>query len=264
MSGASGMVRTRRLGDGVLSICIDRPAKRNGITPEMWEQMLQAYELLEKDADFRVGLLHAEGDHFTGGVDLPAWRELQMQGVLTATAKGRIDPLGLTSLPRSKPVVVAVEGVCYTVGIELMLASEVVVAAIDARFSQLEVKRGVIAYGGATVRMVQSAGWGNAMSVLLTGDEFGAEEALRFGFVQKVVPRGEAYAEALAIARRIAANAPLAVFATISNAHRALAEGPAAAVGQMAQLMADLVQSKDAAEGAAAFVEKRPGTFVGR
>lgn len=263
MSDTRGNIRTQVLASGILSICIDRPAKRNGITPDMWEQMLQAYELLERDSALRVGLLHAEGDHFTGGVDLPAWRELQLQGVLTATAADRIDPLGLSQRSRSKPVVLAVEGICYTVGVELMLASDVTVAASNARFSQLEVKRGVMAYGGATLRMVQSAGWGNAMSILLTGDEFNAQDALRLGFVQKIVAPGDAFAEALRIAERIAANAPLAVAATLSNAREALTAGHASALVQMPKLLKGLVNSEDAAEGNAAFIEKRPGVFTG-
>jgi enoyl-CoA hydratase len=93
---------------------------------------------------------------------------------------------------RSKPMVVAVQGITFTVGIELMLAADIVVAADDCRFSQLEVKRGIMATGGATLRMAERAGLGNALLHLLTGDEFGSAEALRLNFVQKVVPAGHA------------------------------------------------------------------------
>ena len=84
------------------------------------------------------------------------------------------------------------QGICFTLGIELMLAADIVIAAEDCRFAQIEVKRGIMPAGGATVRMVERAGWGNAQRYLLTGDEFGAAEALRLGFVQEVVPAGQA------------------------------------------------------------------------
>ena len=94
----------------------------------------------------------------------------------------------------------AVQGICFTLGIELMLAADIVVAADDCRFAQIEVKRGIMPAGGATVRMVERAGWGNAQRYLLTGDEFGSAEALRLGFVQEVVPAGRQKARALEIA----------------------------------------------------------------
>jgi enoyl-CoA hydratase len=102
---------------------------------------------------------------------------------------------------RTKPMVVAVKGITFTVGIELMLAADIVVAADDCRFSQLEVKRGIMATGGATLRMAERAGLGNAMLHLLTGDEFGSAEALRLNFVQKVVPAAQVLDEALRIAQ---------------------------------------------------------------
>lgn len=106
-----------------------------------------------------------------------------------------------------------------------MLAADVAVAAEDARFSQIEVQRNLLASGGATVRMVRRAGWGGAMRYLLTGNVFDAGTALRLGFVQELAPPGEQKARALEIARRIAVQAPLAVRATIANARGALDEG---------------------------------------
>ena len=105
---------------------------------------------------------------------------------------GSVDPLSLRPPIRTKPLVCAVQGICFTLGIELMLAADIVVAADDCRFAQIEVKRGIMPAGGATIRMVERAGWGNAQRYLLTGDEFGAAEALRLGFVQEVVPAGQA------------------------------------------------------------------------
>jgi enoyl-CoA hydratase/carnithine racemase len=165
---------------------------------------------------------------------------------------------------RTKPMVAAVQGITFTLGIELMLAADVVVAADDCRFSQLEVQRGIMATGGATLRMAQRAGLGNAMLHLLTGDEFGSAEALRLNFVQKVVPAGTQLAEAIRIAESIAAQAPLAVVATRLNVIKAIEQGPLAATAEFAGVQQRLAQSEDAAEGVRSFVEKRPARFSGR
>jgi enoyl-CoA hydratase len=161
-------------------------------------------------------------------------------------------------------MVVAVKGITYTLGIELMLAADIVVAADDCRFSQLEVKRGIMATGGATLRMAERAGLGNALLHLLTGDEFGAAEALRLNFVQRVVPAGQELDAALAIAQAIAEQAPLAVLATRRNALKAVEEGPMAAMAEFIEVQQRLSKSEDAAEGVRSFVERRPARFTGR
>jgi enoyl-CoA hydratase len=160
--------------------------------------------------------------------------------------------------------VVAVQGITFTLGIELMLAADIVVAADDCRFSQLEVKRGIMATGGATLRMAERAGLGNALLHLLTGDEFGAAEALRLNFVQKVVPRGQELEEAIRIAETIAAQAPLAVVATRLNALKAVERGPLEAMAEFVAVQQRLARSEDAAEGVRSFVEKRAARFTGR
>ena len=193
-----GCITCERRGH-VLMIGMNRPAKRNGFTPAMFRQLGEAYTLLDDDPGLRVGVLHAFGAHFTAGLDLPTIAPLMRRGE-KAIPLGLVDPVNL-GLPgyrrRTKPMVAAVKGITYTLGIELMLAADIVVAADDCRFSQLEVKRGIMATGGATLRMTERAGLGNAMLHLLTGDEFGSAEALRLNFVQKVVPAGEELVEAL-------------------------------------------------------------------
>lgn len=260
-AGAGRIVSEVR-GD-IFLIGLDRPAKRNGFTPAMLRQLAEAYTAYENAEGCRCAVVHAEGGHFTGGLDLPLVAPRLVSGEPLFPAEC-IDPLDMREPRRTKPVVVAVQGWCLTIGIELMLAADVAVAAADSRFSQIEVQRNLLATGGATVRMVRRAGWGNAMRYLLTGDEFDADTALRLGFVQEVVPPGAQKERALALAGRIAAQAPLAVRATIANARVALDEGRAAAVshGQAAQKR--LRASADAAEGLAAFRERRPGVFEGR
>ncbi len=249
----------------VLLIGINRPAKRNGFTPKMFRELGEAYTRLDDEAALRVGVLHAIGDHFTAGLDLPSIAPFMRRGEKTVPL-GLVDPLDL-GMPgyrrRSKPMLVAVKGITYTLGIELMLAADIVVAADNCRFSQLEVRRGIMATGGATLRMAERAGLGNAMLHLLTGDEFGSAEALRLNFVQKVVAVGTELQEAVKIAELIAAQAPLAVVATRNNARKAVEHGPLVAMQDFIDVQQRLAHSADAAEGVASFVEKRPGRFTG-
>jgi enoyl-CoA hydratase/carnithine racemase len=259
-----GCIVTQPQGD-VLLIGINRPAKMNGFTPRMFRELGEAYTRLDDDPALRVGVLHAFGKHFTAGLDLPTIAPLMRSGK-KAVPEGLVDPTDV-GLPgyrrRAKPLVAAVQGITYTLGIELMLAADVVVAADDCRFSQLEVKRGIMATGGATLRMAERAGLGNAMLHLLTGDEFGAAEALRLHFVQKVVPAGQELQEALRIAQAIAAQAPLAVVATRRNAQLAAEQGPAAAVAEFLEVQQRLSATQDAAEGVRSFVERRAARFTG-
>ena len=149
-----GRIVTEQRG-AVWLIGIDRPAKLNGFTPRMFRELGEAYTRLDDDPALRVGVLHAMGPHFTAGLDLPTIAPLMRSGE-KAVPLGLVEPTDLGTpgyRRRTKPMVVAVQGITYTLGIELMLAADIVVAADDCRFSQLEVKRGIMATGGATLRM---------------------------------------------------------------------------------------------------------------
>jgi enoyl-CoA hydratase len=262
---AEGTITTERRGV-LLLVGINRPAKRNGFTPRMFRELAEAYTLLDDDPALRVGVLFAHGDHFTAGLDLPTIAPSIQKGE-KLWPEHAVEPLNLGTSGfrrRTKPMVVAVQGITFTLGIELMLAADIVVAADDCRFSQLEVQRGIMATGGATLRMAERAGLGNAMLHLLTGDEFGSAEALRLNFVQKVVPKGQQLQEALRIAEAIAAQAPLAVVATRLNALKAVERGPLEAMAEFVPVQQRLARTQDAAEGLKSFVEKRPSRFTGR
>ena len=251
---------------GVLLIGINRPNKRNGFTPKMYRELGEAYTRLDDDPSLRVGVLHAMGEHFTAGLDLPTIAPLMQRGE-KAVPLGLVDPLNLGMegyRRRIKPMVVAVQGITYTLGIELMLAADIVVAADNCRFSQLEVKRGIMATGGATLRMAERAGMGNALLHLLTGDEFNSAEALRLNFVQRVVPVGEQLNEAIKIAKAIAAQAPLAVVATRQNVLKAVEQGPLVAMHDFIAVQKTLSNSEDAKEGVQSFIEKRNARFTGK
>ena len=256
-----GEVRIEQRGH-LLLIAIDRPEKRNGFTPKMFEELAAAYTRLERTHELRCGVLYAEGDHFTAGLDMPKIAPLRQQGRPLAPPT-EIDPFNLREPIRTKPMVIALKGISFTVAIELMLAADVAIAADNCRFSQLEVKRGIMAGCGATFRMAERAGWGNAMKILLTGDEFTAQEALRFNFVQEVVPAGQELTRAIEIAERIAQQAPLAVQATMENARIALTYGWQAAQAKIIATQQRLYNSEDAKEGVQSFVEKRTARFTG-
>ena len=259
----------------ILLMGLDRPEKYNGFTPVMMRELTDAYTRLDEDPELWVGVLFGHGKHFTAGLDLPKWAEGMRQASRSEpqaseghrTGKreraDRVDPAGLARACR-KPIVTAVHGITYTLGIELMLAGDIVVAADDCRFSQLEPKRGIHATGGATIRFVERGGWGNAMYHLLTCDEFGAEEARRIGLVQEIVPRGTELTRALELAEQIAAMAPKAVQATKASSRRYLDEGFAATVAAFGADQAALAATDDAREGVASFVERRNPRFTGR
>jgi enoyl-CoA hydratase len=165
----------------------------------------------------------------------------------------------------AKPVVAAAQGWCMTLGIELLLATDIRVASSDTRFSQLEVQRGIYPFGGATIRFPREAGWGNAMRWLLTGDRFDAQEAYRIGLVQEVTEPGRQVERATEIAERIASSAaPLGVRATLASAQRAIVEGERAAVERLDEDVIALFGTEDGAEGMMSFMERRSAKFVGR
>jgi enoyl-CoA hydratase len=254
-------ITTERRGH-VLLIGLNRPKKMNAFDADMLRELAAAYGTLEVDADLRCGVIFAHGEHFTAGLDLANVAPLVAEGMPLFGGEGAIDPWGVHGRFRSKPTVIAVHGRCLTLGIELCLAQDVVIASSDTRFAQIEIKRGIFPFGGATFRLVQTAGWQNAMRWLLTGDEFDANEAHRIGLVQEVVAKGEQLSRAIAIAETIAAQAPLGVSATIASARQSLAE-EAAARALLPEIQR-LMKTDDAREGLMSFLERRAARFEGK
>jgi len=248
--------------DHLFLIGFNRPEKMNAFNRQMLEELAQAYTQFEEDPNLWAGLVFANGKHFTAGLDLADVGPAVMNGERLFSAD-LVDPAQTGGRTRTKPLIFAVQGYCLTIGIETLLAGDIAIASADAKFGQIEVKRGFIPFGGATIRMVQRCGYGNAMRYLLTGDVFSAEEALRIGLVQEVT-EGSPFDTALAIAETIAQQAPLAVQATITAVQQAMQEGEATAKKDLLPVAMKLMQTEDAKEGLASFIERRDAVFKGK
>jgi enoyl-CoA hydratase len=246
----------------VLTIGLNRPEKRNAANRALLSGLAAALTRLESDDALRVGVIWAAGEHFTAGLDLAEVAGPLAAGAPSFLEDGQVDPWQLSGAPRTKPLVVAVHGTCLTLGVELILAADIAVAADTAVFGQVEVGRGILPFGGGTIRFPRVCGWGNAMRWMLTGDRFDAQEALRIGLVQQVVAAGSERGVAEGIAARIAAQAPLAVAATLANARLAVTD-PEAAAAALPGTLAGLARSRDAAEGIRSFAERREPVFTG-
>jgi enoyl-CoA hydratase len=252
-------VTTEKVGH-VLKIGLNRPDKMNAADEELLHGLAIAYGELEKDNDLRVGLLFAHGDHFTAGLDLFDVGPKMQSGKLQLVPEGGIDPWGIQTKQVSKPVVMATRGTCFTLGVELALASDIVIAASDSKFAQLEVARAILPFGGGTIRLPKVAGHAKAMQYLLTGDTFSAEDALQMGMINEIVAPGEELVRAMEFAEKIAQQAPLAVQATLASARNADTENEKK---QLFQRLGQLMTTKDVERGMQAFISKQPAKFEG-
>ena len=247
----------------VARIGLNRAAKRNAFDLLMLRELSQAYTDYEADAELWCAVVFAHGDHFTAGLELNEVGPAVLNGG-ALFPEGGVDPLGLHGRARTKPVVMAVQGYCLTIGIELLLSADIRLAADTTKLGQIEIKRGILPFGGATIRMPALTGWGNAMRYLLTGDMFGAEEALRMGLVQEVTTAGDLLSKATEIAERVAAQAPLGVQATLASAKNAAENGESAEAAKLLERTRAIMVSEDAAEGVRSFLERRDAVFKGR
>jgi len=247
----------------IFHIVLDRADKMNAFDLRMLRELAEAVTEYEADESLWCALLCANGDNFTAGLDLAEVGPAVKAGA-ALFPEDSVDVLSLREPRRKKPLVMAVQGWCLTIGIELLLSADIRLAAEGTRFGQIEVNRGIFPFGGATIRLPEIAGWGNAMRWLLTGDKFGTDEALRLGLVQEVVPADELRKKAIEIAQTVAKRAPLGVWATLRSSRTAQLEGTDAAVAELLVIARGLMDSEDAAEGIRSFLERREGDFKGR
>jgi enoyl-CoA hydratase len=244
--------------DGVQVVTINRPEARNALDRAVAERVAAAVDELDADDELRVGVLTGAGGTFSSGMDLKAFLRGESPAI-----EGR-GLCGITRTPPRKPLIGAVEGWALAGGFELLLACDLVVAAETARFGVPEVKRSLVAAGGAALQLPRRIPFAVALEMLLTGEPLDAPRAAQLGLVNRVTAEGGALGGALALAATIAANGPLAVAATKqiarSSADWTLEQGWT----EQDRLVQPVFGSEDAREGAAAFAERRPPVWKGR
>ena len=248
--------------DGIAVITINRPEKRNALDAEHYQGLSDAWTRVRDDDAIRVAVITGAGDKvFSAGADLKSWfgRKVPLSE-MWQTQKGMLLNRGLEIW---KPVIAAINGHCLAGGMTLMLATDLRVTAEHATFGLSEVKRGIIAANGGTQRLPQQLPHAIAMELLLIGDAIDAQTAAHWGLVNRVVPADKVMETALDFARRIAANAPLAVQAAKELALRSTNQGLAAGL-RFEQFVNHLLQrTDDAVEGREAFAAKRTPKYTG-
>jgi enoyl-CoA hydratase/carnithine racemase len=243
----------------VATLTLDRPQQRNAVSPELAAAMDARMAQVEADAEVWVTVLTGAGGVFSAGADLKA------------IAAGRAAELstpdggfgGYVRYPRTKPVVAAVVGFALAGGLELVLASDIVVAADDSTFGLPEVTRGIVAAAGGLFRLPRVLPPARAIELILTGERFGAEEARALGLVNRVVPAAEVLSTAQGIAAKICSNAPLAVRESLALARAAQDIDEAEGWRRSAEASRRIAQTEDAKEGPRAFAEKREPRWSG-
>lgn len=250
--------------DHILTITFNRPKKYNALDPESYYVLAKALYQLQHDDDLRVGVIQANGNHFTSGLELEKWAPIFAKGDAPQLPPEHIDPYGIQGEQLTKPLILAAQGLCYTSGLELLLNTDIRIATKDARFAQLEVQRGIYPCGGGTVRLPEEIGWANAQRYILTGDEFFAEQALQWGMLQEIVEFDRLHDRAREIATKVADAAPLGVQAALRSSKLARKGDQKTALSAVFNDMTQIMQSEDAKEGVGSFIERRKAHFTGK
>jgi enoyl-CoA hydratase len=248
--------------DGVGTITIDRPEKRNALSALVRNELIRALEALEAEPDVRVVVLSGAGDRaFVAGADISEFAQRTPMEQRAVMAERRVFDV---VADYAKPTIASINGVALGGGCELAMACDLRIAARSARLGQPEVNLGLLPGGGGTQRLPRLVGTGRALRMILTGDMIEADEAERIGLVDEVVPDEELRDRTRDLARRIARHSPLAL-RLIKQAVRAAAEMPlGAGLAMERELFVTAFSSEDSREGIAAFLEKRSPVFRGR
>jgi enoyl-CoA hydratase len=261
--GSSVTITVERRGDIAL-VGLNRPFIQNRLDPPTRTRLAETFYQYEHDPSLRALVLFGHGEHFSRGIDVDASQAGIIAGQRAAST-ATLDALGNSQPHRSKPVVVVAHGDTWNLGHEIYLAGDIRVAAANTRFGQDEDTHGRFPGGGATVRFVREAGWGNAMRYMLTGDHWSAEESYRMGITQQITATPETALEAgVTMARRVAACAPLSIKATLASAHQYVDPVEADALSKLGAQYSALYRTEDFVEGRRAEAEGRPPQYKGK
>ncbi|WP_179467052.1 crotonase/enoyl-CoA hydratase family protein [Mycolicibacterium vinylchloridicum] len=234
-------------------LAINRPAVRNAIDLPTAEEIAAALDDVEARPEIRAIVITGRGGFFSAGMDLKAFTATN-QRPITATRGA----FGIVANPPAKPLVAAIEGAALGGGLEIALSADVIVVAEDAKLGLPEVARGLVATAGGVLRLPSRVPRAVALEMIMTGSPISAARAYEIGLVNRVVPAGTALAGAVELARTIAANAPMAVRAAKAVAVNAVHWDGSDGFALQRRYTDPVRDSADAAEGARAFVEKRP------
>ncbi|MEO8456733.1 MAG: enoyl-CoA hydratase-related protein [Chloroflexota bacterium] len=247
-------------------VTINRPDRRNAIDPTTSSEMKTAFEAFKADDDAWVAILTGAGEQaFSAGADLVAMSAMLSggtgeSGVMTGAPFG-----GITrNFECWKPVIAAINGYCLAGGLEVALSCDIRIAADHATFGLPEPKRAIIPGATGTQRIPRAVPLAFAMELLLTGERYDAQTALKFGLVSRVVPAAELMQTAEMIASKILECGPLAVQAIKQAAYQGLSMTFDDGVRLEAQLAGRIFSSEDAREGPRAFAEKRAPAYKGK
>ncbi|WP_203006980.1 enoyl-CoA hydratase/isomerase family protein [Frankia nepalensis] len=268
------MIKTDHLiyeKDGpIATVTLNRPEVRNAISVEMGAALNEATEDFEDDPTLRVLILTGAGDKaFCAGADLKSAIPAVTASASSASSAGPDGPTGADPIKRpfsdtTKPVIAAVNGYAVAGGMEILLGTDIRIAATHASFGLPEPALGLVPFYGSHVRLPQQVSWARAMEILLVGDRISAQEALEIGLINRVVPAADLMSTARAFAERISRNSPLAV-RKIKETVRAAYNRPwDEAFAIESRIAAEVLASEDAKEGPRAFAEKRQPVFQGR
>jgi len=261
---SSATITVERRGEIAL-IGLNRPFIQNRLDPPTRVRLAETLYQYEHDPSLRAVVLFGHGDNFSRGIDVDASQAAIAAGRRTLSGTETIDLLGKSKPHLSKPVVVVAHGDTWNLGHEIYLAADIRIAAANTRFGQDENTHGRFPGGGATVRFVREAGWGNAMRYMLTGDHWSAEESYRMGITQTIAPTREAALEAgIAVAVKIAACGPLSIRATLASAHQMVDPVEADALSNLDAAYSALYRTEDFIEGRRAEAEGRPPRYQGK
>jgi enoyl-CoA hydratase len=256
MSDEPAVLSERR--ERVLLITINRPEQRNAVNAAVAAGIAAALDELDADPDLSVGVLTGAGKGFCAGMDLKAF----VAGERPHTEERGF--AGIVQRPADKPLIAAVEGFAVAGGLEVALACDLIVASRGARLGVPEVKRSLVAAGGALLRLPRTLPRNLAMELALTGDPIDAERAYELGLVNRLAEPGEALAAALELADAIAVNGPLALAATKRVMVESADWSDSEFFERQSEIIDPVMGSEDAREGATAFAEKRPPVWKGR